>query len=65
MITHILLWNYRPDVSAEERAAIETELMALPAAVPALPPLLGEPESPVTPAPEESPPTAPAPPVPP
>lgn len=33
MITHILLWNYRPEVPAEERAAIEAILRALPAAV--------------------------------
>jgi hypothetical protein len=36
MITHLLLWNYRPDVPAEERAAIEATLVALPAAVPLL-----------------------------
>jgi hypothetical protein len=36
MITHILLWNYRPEVPAEERAAIETELRALPEVVPPL-----------------------------
>jgi hypothetical protein len=36
MITHILLWNYRPEVPADERAAIEAELVALPQTVPAL-----------------------------
>ncbi len=33
MITHILLWNYRAEVSAEERAAIEALLVDLPDAV--------------------------------
>jgi len=36
MVTHILLWNYRPDVPEAERAAIEALLLALPAQVPAL-----------------------------
>jgi hypothetical protein len=36
MITHILLWNYRPEVPAEERAAIEAILVGLPEAVPPL-----------------------------
>ena len=33
MITHILLWNYRDEVPAEERAAIEALLVDLPDAV--------------------------------
>ena len=36
MITHILLWNYRDEVAPEARAAIEAELAALPARVPAI-----------------------------
>jgi len=36
MIIHLLLWNYRPEVPAEERAAIEAELRALPDTVPSL-----------------------------
>ena len=36
MVTHILLWNYRPEVPAAERAAIEATLLALPGRIPAL-----------------------------
>ena len=36
MIQHIMLWNYRDDVSQEERGRIERELLALPERVPSL-----------------------------
>jgi hypothetical protein len=36
MITHILLWNYRPEVGPAEREAIEALLIELPALVPSL-----------------------------
>ena len=36
MITHLLLWNYRPEVPDAERAAIEATLRALPDAVASL-----------------------------
>jgi hypothetical protein len=36
MIVHILLWNYRPDVPADERQAIEAQLVALPGQIPEL-----------------------------
>ena len=36
MVTHILLWNYRPEVPDAERRAVEAALLALPARVPAL-----------------------------
>ena len=36
MITHILIWNYRPEVPDAERAAIEATLQALPAVVTSL-----------------------------
>lgn len=35
-IQHILQWSYRDDVSAEERARLEAELVGLPARVPSL-----------------------------
>jgi len=36
MIRHILLWNYKPETTPEERARLEAELEALPGHVPAL-----------------------------
>ncbi len=36
MIRHILLWNYKPETTPEERARLEAELEALPDRVPAL-----------------------------
>lgn len=33
MIQHVLLWNYRDDLPAEERARLERELVALPTKV--------------------------------
>lgn len=36
MVMHILIWNYRPEVPAEERAVIEATLLELPDAVPPL-----------------------------
>ena len=36
MIRHILLWNYKPETTPEERARLEAELEALPGPVPAL-----------------------------
>lgn len=36
MIRHILLWNYKPETTPEERARIEAELASLPDRVPAL-----------------------------
>jgi len=36
MIQHIMLWNYRDEVSAGERRRIEGELVRLPERVPAL-----------------------------
>jgi len=36
MITHILLWNYKDEVRAATRQAIEAELAALPGRIPAL-----------------------------
>ncbi|MDQ3931182.1 MAG: Dabb family protein [Chloroflexota bacterium] len=36
MIQHIMLWNYRDDVPAEERARLEAELEGLAGKVPSL-----------------------------
>jgi hypothetical protein len=36
LIQHIMLWSYREDVPAEERARLEAELQALPGKVPTL-----------------------------
>jgi hypothetical protein len=36
MVTHILLWNYRPDVPDTVRRAIEAELLGLPGRVASL-----------------------------
>jgi hypothetical protein len=36
MIQHIMLWNYRDDVSSEERTRLEEELRGLPGRVPSL-----------------------------
>jgi hypothetical protein len=36
MIQHIMMWNYRVEASAEERARIEGELVRLPERVPSL-----------------------------
>jgi len=36
MIQHIMLWNYRDDVGADERAHIEGELVRLAGKVPSL-----------------------------
>ncbi|MEO8285875.1 MAG: Dabb family protein [Chloroflexota bacterium] len=36
MIQHIMLWNYKDDVTPAERASLEAELAALPYKVPSL-----------------------------
>jgi hypothetical protein len=36
MIQHVMLWNYKDDVSSEHRAHIEAELAALPGRIPTL-----------------------------
>ena len=36
MIRHILLWNYKPETTPEERARTEAELASLPERVPTL-----------------------------
>lgn len=36
MIQHIMLWNYKDEVTPEQRAHIEAELAALPSRIPCL-----------------------------